>query len=196
MTAEPVDRATSSPNIQQSLGPIGEQIRALRKELGFTLEELSRRTGVSVGLISQVERGKGNPSFGSLLQLAHGLDVPIGRLFQLPEQQSPVVRESERRALEVSEDGARYELLTPNLAGTLEVVWGEAPADYNTSATPSQHSGEEFGLVLSGSKDVFLDGVRYHLKAGDSITYSSMIPHWYAGDEPCTSIWVITPPNW
>jgi quercetin dioxygenase-like cupin family protein len=50
--------------------------------------------------------------------------------------------------------------------------------------------------VISGSKDVFLDGVQYRLGPGDSITYSSLIPHWYKGEEACTSIWVVTPPTW
>ncbi|MCX4649978.1 cupin domain-containing protein [Streptomyces sp. NPDC055059] len=69
---------------------------------------------------------------------------------------------------------------------------------HDTSATPFRHNGEEFGIVLSGVKDVYLDGVRHRLEAGDSITYSCSTPHWYVnpGDEPATSIWVITPPSW
>jgi quercetin dioxygenase-like cupin family protein len=57
-----------------------------------------------------------------------------------------------------------------------------------------KHKGEELGLVLSGRKEVYLDGVCYTLDPGDSITYSSLIPHWYKNVEPCTAIWVITCP--
>jgi transcriptional regulator with XRE-family HTH domain len=190
------------PDPDVFVASLGEQIRSLRKIRGFTLEELSNRSNVSTGLISLLERGKGNPSFASLLQLAHGLDVPIGRLFHMESPTSPVVRAEERRALEwhgnETLNGARYQLLTPSLQGSLEVVWVETSPGHDTSATPFRHNGEEFGLVLSGVTDVFLDGVRHRLEAGDSITYSSSIPHWYVtvGDEPTTAVWVITPPTW
>ncbi|MGW3955572.1 helix-turn-helix domain-containing protein [Streptomyces sp. NPDC004752] len=189
------------PDVDALIAMVGLQIRVLRKQDGLTLDELSRRSGVSTGLISQVERGKGNPSFATLVQLAHGLDIPIGRLFHLTDQISPVVRRTERRSLDfhgTDLNGARYELLTPTLNGALEVVWVETQPGHDTSRTPFRHNGEEFGIVLSGVKDIYLDGVRHRLEAGDSITYSSSIPHWYAnpGDEPATSVWVITPPSW
>ncbi|MFJ4963797.1 HTH-type transcriptional regulator PuuR [Streptomyces sp. ADI96-02] len=191
-------------NIEAMVATVGLQIKVLRKLAGLTLDELSRRSSVSTGLISQVERGKGNPSFATLVQIAHGLEVPVGRLFHLAEQISPVVRRDERRTLDFHNTGsgepddARYELLTPSLNSALEVIWVETQPGHDTSSTPFRHSGEEFGIVLSGVKDVYLDGVRHRLHAGDSITYSCSIPHWYAnsGDEPVTSIWVITPPTW
>lgn len=185
------------------LGEVGSQVRSTRKEAGLTLERLSELSGLSTGIISQIERGLANPSFGTLVQLAHGLGIPVGRLFQVADQhRSPVVRRSERRRLDGhgidSEDGSRYELLTPDLNGALEVTWVETPPGYDTSGSPYRHQGEEFGLILSGRKDVYLDGQRYELAAGDSIRYASTIPHWYVnpGDEACTAIWVSTPPTW
>ncbi|WP_326731517.1 helix-turn-helix domain-containing protein [Streptomyces phaeochromogenes] len=191
-------------NIGVLVATVGVQIKVLRKQAGLTLDDLSRRSGVSTGLISQVERGKGNPSFASMVQIAHGLEVPVGRLFHLTEQISPVVRSTERRTLEFHNTGvgepndARYELLSPSLGGALEVLWVETQPGHDTRENPFRHNGEEFGIVLSGVKDVYLDGVRHRLEAGDSITYSSSVPHWYAnpGDEPTTSIWVVTPPTW
>lgn len=188
------------PEPELAIAAVGRQIRALRKELGLTLDELSERSGISTGLISQVERGKGNPSFASLAQLAHGLDVPIGRLFHVADQVSPVVRKAERRSLSPhgTDDGAVYQLLTPSLDGALEVLWVETPPGHDTSATPFRHNGEEFGVLLSGRKDVYVDGVKYILEPGDSITYPSSVPHWYSnpGSEPAVSIWAITPPTW
>ncbi|MFF1570479.1 helix-turn-helix domain-containing protein [Streptomyces sp. NPDC058293] len=190
------------PDLDVMAATVGLQLKALRKQAGLTLDELSRRSGISTGLISQVERGKGNPSFASLVQIAHGLDVAIGRLFHLAEQVSPVVRAHERRSLDFhgsdAAEGDRFELLSPSLNGALEVLWVVTQPGHDTSATPFRHNGEEFGIVLSGVKDVYLDGVRHRPQAGDSITYSCSTPHWFVnpGDEPATSIWVITPPSW
>lgn len=181
---------------------IGTKIRTMRKERGLTVERLSELSGVSTGIVSQVERGKANPSFSTMVQLAHGLGISVARLFDGDEHRSPVVRKFERRRIDghgIAEgDGGLYELLTPDLNGALEATWVETPPGYDSSDTPYRHNGEEFGLILAGAKDVYLDGVRHHLETGDSIRYASTIPHWYvnSGDKTCVAVWVITPPTW
>jgi transcriptional regulator with XRE-family HTH domain len=179
---------------------VGSQVRVLRKMRNLTLEEIGRRSGLSTGLLSQIERGRANPSFNTLAQLAHVLDVPIGRLFHFADEKvPPVVRANERHSLDFHErqDDASHYLLTPNLVGSLEAVWVEAPPDYDTSETPFAHPGEEFGIIIEGRHEVYLDGTCYELGPGDSITYSSTIPHWYRNPGPgvVKAIWVITPPS-
>ncbi|WCI09578.1 helix-turn-helix transcriptional regulator [Arthrobacter sp. OVS8] len=53
----------------------------MRKEKGMTLAKLSDITGLSPAIVSQIERGLANPSFTTLAQLAHGLDIPVGKFF-------------------------------------------------------------------------------------------------------------------
>lgn len=60
---------------------IGETIRQLRKERDLTLKQLARRTGLSVSLLSQIERAESSASVGSLYKIASSLDVKIARLF-------------------------------------------------------------------------------------------------------------------
>jgi transcriptional regulator with XRE-family HTH domain len=197
-TAEP--HRSDRPNTEVLMGTIGRELRALRKARGLTLEELARRSEVSMGLISQIERGLGNPSFNTLVQLAHALNVPIGRLFHTVGETSPVVRTDRRRLLDIHMGGpteAIHALMSPSLDGALEAIWVEAPVGYDTSATPFTHPGEEFGLILEGRHQVFLDGVRHDLGPGDSITYPSTIPHWYRnpGPDVVQAVWVITPPT-
>jgi transcriptional regulator with XRE-family HTH domain len=196
-------RGTNGVSMEVMLTDFGGRVRALRKERQLTTEKLAELAGVSAGLISQVERGHGNPSFATLVQLAHGLQLPVGQLLQPHEAERVVVRKEERRRLDshglAPGDGGVYELLTPDLNGALEANWVVTPPGYDTSATPYRHNGEEFGIVLSGTKDVYLDGVQHRLRAGDSIRYASTIPHWYVNPsdtEECTAVWVCTPPTW
>ncbi|MEZ4407600.1 MAG: response regulator [Polyangiales bacterium] len=60
---------------------LGETIRGLRKDRGLTLKELARRTGLSVSLLSQIERAESSPSLSSLYRVALALDVKMTALF-------------------------------------------------------------------------------------------------------------------
>ncbi|MEM7447713.1 MAG: response regulator [Myxococcota bacterium] len=60
---------------------IGETIRGLRKERGLTLKQSARRTGLSVSLLSQIERAESSASISSLYKIATALDVRIQDLF-------------------------------------------------------------------------------------------------------------------
>ncbi len=60
---------------------IGRIIRELRKERGLTLKQMSRRTKLSVSLLSQIERAESSASVSSLFKVSSALDVPITQLF-------------------------------------------------------------------------------------------------------------------
>lgn len=60
---------------------IGETIRTLRKERDLTLKQMSRRTGLSVSLLSQIERAESSASISSLYKVATALDVRVSELF-------------------------------------------------------------------------------------------------------------------
>ena len=178
---------------------VGNEIRRLRKLRGTTLEQLAGGAGVSAGLLSQVERGQGNPSFNTLVQVAHALGIPVARLMIGEQLSSPVVRRSERRRLNLGagDDLVVMELLTARLDSALEAIRIVAEPGYSTRDTPFVHDGEEFGIVLEGTHAVNVGGAHYVLQAGDSISYSSTIPHWYEnpGDVTSVSLWVVTPPS-
>ena len=60
---------------------IGHSIRELRKTRGLTLKQMSRRTKLSVSLLSQIERAESSASVSSLFKVASALDVRITQLF-------------------------------------------------------------------------------------------------------------------
>jgi DNA-binding NtrC family response regulator len=60
---------------------IGRRIRELRKERGLTLKQMSRRTKLSVSLLSQIERAESSASVSSLFKVATALDVRLTELF-------------------------------------------------------------------------------------------------------------------
>ena len=191
--------AANSERPALTVAAVGTEIKRLRKLRGRTLEQLATQAGVSAGLLSQVERGQGNPSFNTLVQVAHALGIPVARLMVGEQISSPVVRRSERRRLNLGakDDLVLMELLTARLDSALEAIRIVAEPGYSTEDTPFAHDGEEFGIVLEGTHAVNVGGAHYVLQAGDSISYSSTIPHWYEnpGEVTSVSLWVVTPPT-
>jgi len=60
---------------------IGDTIRNMRKTKELTLKQMSRRTGLSISLLSQIERAESSPSISSLYKIALALDTKIQELF-------------------------------------------------------------------------------------------------------------------
>jgi quercetin dioxygenase-like cupin family protein len=110
-------------------------------------------------------------------------------------QDSPVVRKENRKFLSPG-PGVRYYLLTPNLAGPLELIYNEYDPGAGTGPESYTHPGVESGLILSGELEVRINSEVYVLKEGDSITFNSSIPHSKrnVSDVMCTCIWANTPP--
>ena len=174
---------------------LGSRIRHVRVQQQKTIEEVAQQTSLSKSLISQIETGKVTPSVNSLLAIAKCLTVPIGKLFDSVEENSPVVRERERRLIE-TKPGVKFYLLVPHLLGQLEVFWNV----YHPGATSGRqhsHEGEECGIVLKGKIEVQLGRERHRLRNGDSIYFSSSIPHTVknTGKGEALTIWINTPPT-
>ncbi|MBI5543000.1 MAG: response regulator [Deltaproteobacteria bacterium] len=60
---------------------IGERVRTARKSQDLTLKQLARRTGLSVSLLSQVERAESSASISSLYKIANALGLKMSELF-------------------------------------------------------------------------------------------------------------------
>jgi len=183
---------------------LGANLQQLRTEKGLKLEELARSSGVSIGVLSQIERGLGNPSFRTLFKIAQGFGVPIGYFFSGVDRSGKVVRKHERKMLVLplselnsSNGGLVYELLSPDLMGSLELLWIEYGPGISTKETPFTHQGEECGVILQGRLEAHIAEETFVLEAGDSIYFNSAVPHWFRnpGPETAVMVWAITPPS-
>src|SRR5262249_50384683 len=138
------------------------------------------RSGVSAGLISQIERGLGNPSFLTLGRLAVALDTPMSSFYQGPAREGEfVVRKNERKTLAFPHEGVTYELLMPDfnsLNSPVHLLKCRFPPGFdNSGSATSRHPGRKVTFLLSGQIAYTLDGREYLLEPGDSVTHDTML---------------------
>ncbi|WP_431085843.1 helix-turn-helix domain-containing protein [Paenibacillus sp. 8b26] len=61
---------------------VGDKIRRLRKEKGFSQEQLAERSGLHTNYVGQVERGEKNLTLETLEKVVRGLDTSLEELFR------------------------------------------------------------------------------------------------------------------
>ena len=64
---------------------LGRRLRALRRLKRFTQHDLASEVGISVSMLSTIERGSKYPKVELIKRIARVLDVPLEDLFVLPE---------------------------------------------------------------------------------------------------------------
>jgi transcriptional regulator with XRE-family HTH domain len=181
---------------------VGKAVRDLRIAKNRTLADLARASGLSVGHLSQIERGVSSPSVKSLHAISRALDVTISWFF-LPAdpvsayERDYIVRHRHRRALSFN-GGVKDSLLSPNLSRGLELILCELPPGAESGSEPYTHRGEETGLVLEGTLEIWVGERHFVLEAGDSFAFSSEEAHRSRNPGSSTTrvVWAIAPPTY
>jgi transcriptional regulator with XRE-family HTH domain len=177
---------------EETIRRIGAVVRETRKQRGMTLNALAEQTGVSVSMLSMLERGVASPSIGTLVSVTSALGLHMANLFASPESPAdPVSRVKDQIEFETAEGVIRRIVHNDNLRG-VEFVVNEYQPGTSSAGEALHHAGTEFGVVLSGTLTVTLDGIDHVLRAGDGITYSSQVPHRISnhGKTQARAVWI------
>lgn len=164
---------------------IGSGLRRLRRARKLSLEELAGRTQLSIGFLSQIERGLSSPTLRALAGMADALGVGLGDLFPAngPTSQdtATIVRGAGRSELQLWRSGIRKQLLTPQSEGArLNLYIVEMEPGASTGEETYTHKGEEAGLVMSGAMRLVVEDESWTLQKGDSFRFLSSRPHRFA----------------
>jgi transcriptional regulator with XRE-family HTH domain len=198
--------SSPAPTGDDPVAALGPLIRDRRRSRGMTLADVAAAADLSVGHLSQVERGLSTPTIRQLQAIAAAMGVTIGWFFRADEEGGDgedgegdvVVRAARRRRMAMRDGGIVDELLVPSLDGALELLHCTLQPGADSGPEPYSHEGAEAGLLLAGEMELFVGSRRYHLKAGDSFAFASTRPHRYAsvGAVPLRIVWAITPPTY
>jgi transcriptional regulator with XRE-family HTH domain len=169
---------------------LGEKLRQSRKEATLTMQYVADNAGLSVGFISQVERGITVPSLSSLRAIAGVLGKPISFFLEQPSASDDATRAGDRMNYKVAQGALSYERLSAQFPGSTirSVIVHEPPGHRNE---PISHVGEELFFMLEGELTVEVEGERTVLKRGDSLHFDSRKTHstWNHTTETAAMLW-------
>ena len=178
---------------------VGQRIRDLRRTRAMSLEAVAARTDLSIGFLSQIERGLSSPSLRVLATLADVLGIGIAGLFGTKEDAAAapdaiVTRERQRAQLNLWRTGISKQLLSPaGSEGRLNLFLVHMEPGGSTGDELYAHDGEEAGLVIEGEMKLTVDAESWTLKHGDSFRFASRRPHRFSnpsGDSKAVVLWV------
>lgn len=185
---------------------VGEEIRQLRQAKGLTLRDLAKRSGRSLGYLSQIERGLVEPSLKTLKNIAQALAVEVTWFFPPVggvngREYGTVVRSQTRRRLSVAyqldTEALGYEdyLLSGSLDLDLCMGLSRISPGGSTNAKPETYDVHMCGYIAKGTVTLEIDEESFVLFEGDSFSFDTRRAHNFTntGEQMAEMVWSIAP---
>ena len=167
------------PSLEEA---IGREVRTFRNQLGMTVVELAKASGLSPGMLSKIENGMTSPSLFTINSLCRALNIPVTALFRRYEEQRDATYVKAGEGLTIERRGTRaghqYQLLGQSVHGEVNVSPYLVTLTEESEVFPLfQHDGVEFIYLLEGEVLYRYADKTYHMKPGDSLFFDADAPH-------------------
>lgn len=184
-----------SENFVTSGENLGARLRARRKAIGKTMQQVADEASLTIGFISQIERGISTPSLASLYNVAKALDASVDMFVtQAPKRSHPVATHAgQRPTFKVDGTSRFYEFLERGFPeAKLNACLSHVPPGH--ASEMMSHEGEDFVYLVAGTMLYEVDGIQYELRAGDTLHFDSHKPHrgTNIGSDIAIELWVGT----
>ena len=169
---------------------IGKRIRAQRKTENLSLEQVAKRTGLSIGYLSNLERDLTSPTFDNLILICTAIGVSVVELISSSLEFKPVIKSGEGELL-YSRDYHCEARFTTDAQNPQEMTGLRLIATGMEKEESHGHDVDELGVIVKGSVMFVLDGEPHVLEEGDAIYVRAHTPHtwWKLSDEDCLMYW-------
>lgn len=187
---------------------IGTRLRAVRVAQRLSQRELARRSGVTNGMISQIEQNNSSPSVSSLKRILDAIPMTLGAFFSedFTDQQKVFFRKDELREINpgrVFRNGATdAATISLRQVGTvqnraIQMLHECYAPGADTGAELYTHDAEEAGIVIEGEIEITVGDETVVLGPGDAYLFDSRVPHRFRniGNVECTLVSACTPPS-
>ncbi|MFI0787476.1 helix-turn-helix domain-containing protein [Streptomyces lydicus] len=184
--------AAGSSATQQFVTRIGGRIRALRKQRGWSVQQLAEASGLSRRMLTQIELGQANPSLATVDRVARTLNTDFAAL-ALPEGDAAGAEVDGTLAWQAP-DGSQALLLGATKEPRAELWrWTLAPGG-RYDAEPDRPGAQEIHHILSGRLTLVLRTGPQVVAPGQSAVIASDQQYAYLNEdaEPVVFVRVVT----
>jgi len=178
---------------------VGKKLKTIRLKSDMTIQELADKSNVSSNMISRIERGLTIPSVEILMKLADVFSKSINYFVEEVKATNEVVFTSpgsRDKTVYDDEFNMHTESFTSGLRDPQFMSFYCTVKKGGTSGGKNMyHPGDELIYVLEGALQVDIAGDIQILKAGDSLSFKSHLPHRWdnIGDDDAKVIWTLSP---
>lgn len=159
---------------------IATNLNELRTERNLTLGQLAKISGISKAMLSDIEKGNGNPTINTIWKIANGLNVPYTRLMEHIEKEATVVRKSEPTVQTGETDHYRiYCYFTNTPVRNFELFYVELDANSSNATVGHSKKAQEYIYIIQGELTLHTEMGDHTLNAGDALVFDSSIAHTY-----------------
>jgi len=159
---------------------IGKNLNNIRKQKNLSLDKVALLTGVSKGMLAQIEKGVSNPTVTTLWKIATGLNTSFSYFMEEECNGIFYVSHNDIKPITESDEKMRvYPLFPFDNSRRFEVFTIELEPGCNHQSLPHNEGIEEYVVVTSGEIEVIIEDSTYKLTYGDAIRYFANKPHCY-----------------
>ncbi|ATH94961.1 XRE family transcriptional regulator [Bacillus glycinifermentans] len=159
---------------------VAENVKRLRKIRNYSLDQLSALTGVSKGMLAQIEKGASSPTITTLWKIANGLQVSFTSLAEKPAGEPAIVRKSERAPVTAGDDRyAAFPHFPFDQKKKFEIFYIELLPGCVHESEPHHGGIEEYVLVSKGTVAVSCGDYSCELREGDAMHFTANTVHKY-----------------
>mgnify|MGYP000122510547 CR=1 FL=1 len=151
---------------------IAQTIKALRQELGWSLDKTAKATGVSKAMLGQIEREESSPTIATLWKIAKGFQQPFSRFITKPSAKTEILHPTDHQirvqTLFPFDPLLQFEMFVIELLPGCEHL------------SPAHAEGvTEHIIAIEGSLEILIQGNWQLLKPGEGLHFAAHEAHGY-----------------
>lgn len=158
---------------------IAQNVKRLREAQNITQQQLADRGGVPRSTIATLESGESNPNIDSLIKLAEALAVTLDELVTKSRPKTILIRAKDVPKKIKSSGAVIQQKVLPDPIYGVELDYLQLKSGARMRGVPHTRGTREYFSCMKGEVEIYCDGEKFALKAGDVLAFQGDLPHSY-----------------
>lgn len=185
--------------VDRIVSKLGEKMKTLRTEKGWSLQDLAKRSGISAAGIHRIESNGIIPTITTMMKISDALGKRVSFFIEEKDEDTVFVSAVKRESIFTFKKGLDLQCVSAKKYGDFIMTAAYAVAEIGASSGKKtmSHRGEELVYCIQGRMEFQINNKIYVLKPGDSLHFRTHTEHKWRniGDVRAKLIWVLAVPS-